>query len=863
MVEIKSLIDALSSNTLNEQGLFKCLEKYRSYTSDTNMVSQHREDFALVYTLLIKKFTEFFYNDNTKKVDDKYVNYLLNCFENIKNIVLNNEQNEETSDLQVIYLLKILREDTVESDDRERIYKYAEKLLDNLSGLEFIFDIKDEKNEYYFPLSNIIQHVIESYFFDNQENESIKPSNIHLLQMAVRLFEKNENINPVLDRLKNKCNLLFIDYLKNTCTLLDDKELHNYHENRVMVFINNNSNKVLIRNDKKEYFNNAKSIQEEKNSKGKTIGYFVEKELGKGDVRSFDELIDEEENRIPLLKLLFDSNHKNIFLEKSLLRTNKEIIPINSYCNNDKSIIIPNSNGYACYDTLPKSNPRYNAYTIQNKDSDNPFDRVTFGFCCFLLSQKNIGTEQLFVNGNDQGWYQNRILSNWINSPEVKISDIKVLHNMIVNELRDYTDSKKLSNKKINSQLFLPLSGNIVNDTINKIKNTKAIDYEIIIANVKRKRFSDEITFSINTESISQDEIKTLDGDNFDFEKIIQDQVYLVRDCTNHEYLIMDQQPLISYYSTQEIQKNCLPYDAFKDNHKVFFNNLSEKMKLFNEGFSDSTITQDYPCLKNLEEQYYIRILNNLVWVGINKLTQVNSYSNIIKKHQVISFEKSKEKVKEFLKKQDDGVFIIPKDQYYSDSVLFNAYNKYYKSTSSRDSYCLFDNTVRKKGNKYFHRNSEIKQIAFITDNALVGTSTNNGLNARFDAETTDITDSEGKKVTITDIMSTNSINKLEVYCIFGTEKAKEKIKENLEKKGIDCEIIIENKLNDKSIKHKLIISKDMNQFNSQKDKQEFIPVFREFNMTKKCIFPDQMLDDPQKAICLFIRKKELPKKEI
>ena len=76
-------------------------------------------------------------------------------------------------------------------------------------------------------LLSIAKHYTACYripFFWNQEDESIKPYNIRLLQMAVRLFEKNKNINPVLDRLKDECNLLFIDYLSNTCALLDDKE---------------------------------------------------------------------------------------------------------------------------------------------------------------------------------------------------------------------------------------------------------------------------------------------------------------------------------------------------------------------------------------------------------------------------------------------------------------------------------------------------------------------------------------------------------------------------------------------------------------------------------------------------------------
>ena len=108
--------------------------------------------------------------------------------------------------------------------------------------------------------------------------------------------------------------------------------------------------------------------------------------------------------------------------------------------------------------------------------------------------------------------------------------------------------------------------------------------------------------------------------------------------------------------------------------------------------------------------------------------------------------------------------------------------------------------------------------------------------------------------------MDNNKIKKLIIYCIFGTEKAEEKIKENLEKKGIDCEIIIVNKL--KSGPFDELMGKAVKLF-GVKVNQDIIPVFREFNMPKKSIFPDQLLDDPKKAISLFIRKKELPKRKI
>ena len=39
--------------------------------------------------------------------------------------------------------------------------------------------------------------------------------------------------------------------------------------------------------------------------------------------------------------------------------------------------------------------------------------------------------------------------------------------------------------------------------------------------------------------------------------------------------------------------------------------------------------------------------------------------------------------------------------------------------------------------------------------------------------------------------------------------------------------------------------------------------VVREFNMPKANVFPEEMLKDPGKAICMFVKKDEIRKSEI
>ena len=42
------------------------------------------------------------------------------------------------------------------------------------------------------------------------------------------------------------------------------------------------------------------------------------------------------------------------------------------------------------------------------------------------------------------------------------------------------------------------------------------------------------------------------------------------------------------------------------------------------------------------------------------------------------------------------------------------------------------------------------------------------------------------------------------------------------------------------------------------KTRDNVFTVVREFNMTKGNIFPNEMLSDPKKAICMFVKKREI-----
>ena len=862
MIDINKLIITLSSEKLSREILIECLDDFSKYTKDTQSVNKNYKEYAQIYCLLLKGFTKF----HPEIENPKYIcKTIFSCFQNIQNIThIEKDRKETTSDLKVIALLKILREVGTTSNKRDIINDYAVPILDILSDIEFIFDIKDENGEYYFPLSNTIQHIISSKRFSNFENGSIGEKDLRLLQLAVRLFKKESEIEKTLDSLKKDCNLKFINYLMSPCVLVDQNTLPNYLKNRVMVFINPDNNQVLIRNDKRDYFSNcnpAQKVQEEKNYKGTPIGFFVEEHLGIGHFSSFEKLLEDEANRIPLLQLLFDKEYKNIFLDKALFKNNKnEIIPVNPYCNKDNYIIYQEKEDkYRIIESLPPDEPRFNLYTIRNNDSNSEFDRITFGLCWFLLTQNNISTQQLFTPKSDNDWYQNIVLNNWIESPRVNMEAIKHLINKVIKELSDSCKRGELSKKQIISQCFLPLDGNLANTIIcKKYKGNKDCNYQVLKVTINSDYDeTTESTFSVcgDNVSITKELIK---DDSLELETIKNSETAYVVKMENPSGYFFDQQNYLeSLHSVQCIQKNSLPYNLFIKEGKGLFDILYEKMNLFDAGFLAFEITQDYPCLKDKQEQYFIRILYNLVWLGIKNRSEVLTYYNIIKKHQNISFDKNKAGVKTTLGKVKDGTLIIPKDKWTSDSVLYSANGKYYKLQAYRDGYNLFDNEIDLNNGKYTIHNKIIKEIIFLTDNSLHGSATIKEFRKRLNTQTSDITVKDRGNITIKEILEQNQINRITVCCIYGTEKAKDNIIKALKEDNIQCEVNIITKIENYCLDEETV-EDCKTLFDKTKEYTNFIPVFREFSMPKLCVFPGAMLDDPKHAICLFIRKKEL-----
>lgn len=251
----------------------------------TQEISENRRLIAAVYCQLLQ-YCQGIYD---MAVPKEYLQRLLNIFESIEQISTEaTEEEKEDSNVMIIWFLHELKVGGIQSIDDTILQKSILILLQELGRICFIFEIKDSKTgQYIFSIHDMIVKAISTpEFLDVRTGAGIYQ--IQILQLAVKLFVNEVDKQKVLDKLKNKCNLKFIEYLERSAYIVDSQDLMNYQKNGVMIFYNNRGNKILVRNKDKKYFFRPSldveiKLHEEKDYEGKTIGFFVEYELSSGD----------------------------------------------------------------------------------------------------------------------------------------------------------------------------------------------------------------------------------------------------------------------------------------------------------------------------------------------------------------------------------------------------------------------------------------------------------------------------------------------------------------------------------------------------------------------------------------------------
>lgn len=239
--------------------------------------------------------------------------------------------------------------------------------------------------------------------------------------------------------------------------------------------------------------------------------------------------------------------------------------------------------------------------------------------------------------------------------------------------------------------------------------------------------------------------------------------------------------------------------------------------------------------------------------------------------------------------RKDMNTLYVPKDSRKSDSVLTSIYEKYLKLKGVRESNDLYDDEIEIRKDGYYHNDKCIKNIVFLCDNFEAGNATIRMLKAYLNIDMSNEGETERKyvesakvrcqkyylkksnsancsdvlsqapeqliEIMLGDIIEKNTCT-IEVHGYYGTETGKKAIELFLQEQGIKRAAVTYEK---EIVNHaSQIISETKCIWPKTRD--DVYTVVREFNMTKGNVFPNEMLSNPKKVICMFVKKGEIIK---
>lgn len=914
MKKLKTYLQALQAGKHEEKIILGAIEQLKS--CNLQELSEYRILIAEVYCRLLQYCQTMYEAD----VPEHIVANLLEVFADIEQIGREaTEEEKKDSNLITVWFLHELKVHKESGDvwniDDEMLRKVVQVLLKELDSIYFIFEIK-ENGQYVFPIHEMIATVVKEPGFVDINNP-LGIYHIHILQLAVRLFTDNTDKQKILQTLVEQCKLKFINYLHPSGCIIDTPELLNYQENGVMIFCDKETNKVLIRNKNKDYFSvlpmwkiKEMKVEEERDYRNNIIGFFVEYDLDEGDLLiDYSDVLKDESGREAFLRLVFDRKIYNILFEDSIIKcADGTFQPVNPFCYNDAVVVkgkFRDKNG-KCYDKEhfldALSRYRNSALRISSKCIMN---RVSFGLAVLLLQKENTGMDAFRLNEFvDDEWYQNQLLKNWTKSCSDPIEALTFITTQWQREndycIRTSNNGKKSKEKNIEDHEiealdFYPLKSEI--DWMYSMlgcenpKNSYVLHGKVreddegnfilgadLVYDVCGKKFSQDTrqaTLSVEVENMKDPEglLDNIWGSG--------EEYYFLYDSRKQKGIVYDQSLLKMLSALERIQeKNQLTLEMASKINPMQYKDIVAMMYLQKDALCEGN--ENIFC--DFDSQVYYRLIHNLLWAKGNK-DNISSYLRIFEHHQRLGFQDIG-KDEKFMRK-DEHTLYIPKDSRESDSVLVSIYNKYLRTKSVRETNDLYDPWIELREDGYYHNGVYIENVVFLCDNFEVGNATIRMLKAYLNIDITGEKEEEKRrvesaksrcqkyylkrdipstgldimsqtaqhltKVTIGDIIVKNSCN-IEVHSYYGTETGKNAIESFFQKQCIKNAVV--------TYEHEILNHSSQIVNYTQciwpGAPNNVYTVVREFNMTKRNVFPEAMLNNPKKAICMFVKKREI-----
>lgn len=818
------------------------------YSLNTNELSLYKLDIA-------ELFCRAMMVSSNLKFMEKIETYLIDkTFDHIKGLY--NQYNETSSVYEVI--MTFLFQLQLKRKVKEQIPEF-ELIADKLDDMSQIFLLKKD-DKLLFPIGDLLNLV----FKRNLTFKTIDKQTLNIFLLSMKIFKEQNIFEEKYKELIEKNNLKCLDYLsKNEYEPLGESSIwkENLVNNGSLVLINTLNHKIYIRSNTKEYFNNDANIDIEYNSFKEPIGYFYEDTLPQDvEFTSIEDIFKngKTEEIFQLLEILYDENKYNTFLDKSLYKIHGKLYCTNKFVINDKSIIyISNTNDIkneviASRKELTTLLKQYNFVKLFENE-ECKFDCLLAGVLFDIL---NYFPEQNFKE-----------LSEFIKSIN-KNFQFEILNYLLSKNSLDeclkffayYTDKTKyiksgpsIVSEKITELIYLPYEfpKNFIAKQMENLFNEPCNENNFI---------KPEITLNLNNE------IQKIFYEGREIEHEILDIVDNIQESTglllnNKVYFSKDINMYADFCTRiDSINNYLLNWTSFMALPKDQVTNIIKTMRLQHDAIS-------YLGKQYLEPEFetiaYLRLLHHCACFNLTEIENWNKFYSIIINHNILTFK--------YLYGHElnlkEGILYIPKDKEENDATLKSICDNYLFNSSGERTRTIYYNMVGINNGKYTSRNEEIKEIVFLFDNIIDGSSTIRCLNAYLSINAPLIKDYKNiqyyfcgdRKVDLIDILKTNNI-KFKIRAFWATETGLKNVKDFIEKY---CNEFFDNNGiavdNNIELRTTQEFKQNVSDIYSKVFNDDDYPVLREFNLPSVTVFPEPVIQQNSIA-AIFVRKDEVYK---
>lgn len=622
--------------------------------------------------------------------EDDVKNAILDAFENIRTIENNTHNNGE---LMCIYLLNILysKEDSFEEVPQNDFVL----LLDNLEKIRCIFKITDVNGNLVFPIGRFLFRLINS---DNLFAEIEKASSVQALMLALQVFDKTQ-YSQELENIKNMIsgkNLKFIEYLFNRCIRFGDEDWkENYEKNGLLVLYDPTVNKILIRNNKKSYFNveydttdyKLGDVTDEKNANNDSIAFFVEYPFEDYSFVNLSKEFSIENNRdriAQVLDIIYYNRNYNVISKTALHERDGKIYPTNPFGENDAYVI---DAGNAFKDGKSHISKILYKHGLL-KISGSGLKYINFGLIVKLEEICAIPFGEFHI---DDKITLDELIERWLVFCSDKQKCFDEFFMAYEKQIGYIYSPNTLFEKKYEGEYLIPVP--ISENILHKLELDEKLSlYKLEKCTMKTDFLQEEKIVTDSTgntlenysiEDISGEDVNVPDGEFFALVDENEKKIYVGLQVKYYSLMIEKIRQINSALTNN--------VDAKKVN-ETDIENVAERMACFKDAFDDI-----HPGIP-IESVARYRMINHIMLLNTSK-ADITDWLALIKKHEIENFSIVKDKCPIG---SVEGVLYVPKDRSRKQSTLKYINERYFNDFKKRNPVDIYDQTINEQGGVYY-----------------------------------------------------------------------------------------------------------------------------------------------------------------